>query len=274
VAKAGRVLSAANEARIKSASEALSAVLATLPAPIEDGLAVAKAEEKEPTVTQPTETEQVEKAADEPTAAPEAPEAPAAVEDVAKANKALAICYDANGKAIGLIDPEKLQPIADGATPAAEEEPKDEEPADQPPAAPEPAAPAAPTPEPTPPAAAPAAPAAPDHDVAKSTDTTDPVQLMKAILEGPLTEAIDRAIAPLKERVEKMATQPMPGGPMLNGVEPGQRLPVVPDGSVPANLELAELRKQADAETDPVKKAQMQQSIAEQQMKAVLFGRQ
>jgi hypothetical protein len=50
VAKAGRVLSTANEARIKTASDSLAEVLATLPAPIEDGLAVAKSEEE--TVTQ------------------------------------------------------------------------------------------------------------------------------------------------------------------------------------------------------------------------------
>jgi hypothetical protein len=86
--KAGRVLSSANEAKIRGAADALQAVLGSLPAPVEDAAPVAKSEETK--VTDETEATELEKAKGDPQMA----------------------VFDANGKLCGTINPTDLSPIA------------------------------------------------------------------------------------------------------------------------------------------------------------------
>lgn len=87
VMKAGRVLSTANEQLLRGASESIQKVLASLPAPIEDGAAVTK----EADVNDTSETvEDVEKAKGDPQVA----------------------VYNADGKLVGTVDQADLIPIA------------------------------------------------------------------------------------------------------------------------------------------------------------------
>ena len=95
--KAGRVLSSANEAKIRGAADALQAVLGSLPAPVEDAAPVAKSEETEVTDVA-TELEK------------------------AKGDPQMAV-FDANGKLCGTINPTDLSPIA---APESSESPAEE----------------------------------------------------------------------------------------------------------------------------------------------------
>ncbi|GAA2732310.1 hypothetical protein [Streptomyces nogalater] len=152
VAKAGRSLSARNEAAIRSAVESLQKVLASLPAPdapdTESGRPVAKKE----TDMQPDTGN-----------APEIVETPAAaVDTIGKAEgdegKApMVAVYDAKGKLVGIVDPTEITPIS-GAD-AADEPAAPEAPAEAPPAGDLEPAPAAEV-------------GVPAEDVAKTTDTT------------------------------------------------------------------------------------------------------
>jgi hypothetical protein len=107
VMKAGRVLSAGNEASIRGAVDALQRVLASLPAPTDDGQPVAK-QTKETAVTTPVPVPAAPDAAE--TAAPVVP-APAVMLK-AKGDPMVVVC-DSSGKPFGVAKPEDIMPIAD-----------------------------------------------------------------------------------------------------------------------------------------------------------------
>lgn len=123
--KAGRVLSAANEAAIRGAVESLQKVLASLPqaptAPNEEGgRAVAKTANEEPEMPAPTLTTDVtEESGQQPAmgvkqAEPKAP-AGVVVTDVAKADgekTPMVVVYDQKGRLIGIVDPQDVTPVA------------------------------------------------------------------------------------------------------------------------------------------------------------------
>ena len=212
VAKAGRVLSAVNENRIREAAASLQSVLQTLPAaPVAD-----EPVSKEATVpASPTEAqtapgaESVVKAdADDQATGPvkaggttglgeprDAPQEPLPGDvpgrQVIKADgdgegkaKMVAV-FDSKGDLVGVCDPGDITPIAGADAPAANEE----EPAAEP--QPGPAAAAAAdgdmTPEP------PAAAGVPSEGVAKSddTETTDEREVLKSIVADAVTAALD-----------------------------------------------------------------------------------
>lgn len=200
IAKAGRVLSSANEAAIRNAADSLQHVLASLPsAPLADDH-VTKEEAAMPaaqTETEPAAPE-AEVAKAEEAAAPAEPE-PA---EVAKADKEpQVVVYNAKGEVVGIVDPAKIVPVQ-GAAPAGEAKPAEAAPAADPAPAPAPAA-DAPAPEATPAAPAAAAdpadmtpaPAAdagtPADEVAKAetTDITDEREVLKSIVAEAVAAA-------------------------------------------------------------------------------------
>jgi hypothetical protein len=205
VAKAGRVLSSANEKLIRTAGESLNKVLQSLPsAPMADDN-VAKQKETAVAADQ-TETAGVPEAVakDAAETAPEAAEAPAdavAKEDavtpeapaepavVAKDGQdALCAVYDCNGKLIGVVPPDQVTPVQGGA------EPDDDSPEDSM---------DAPAPDPTDMTPAPAADAgtpadgvakgepepAADADVAKGDDTDDVAKAEEPATTNDTTDA-------------------------------------------------------------------------------------
>lgn len=229
IVKAGRVLSAANEAAIRGAVDSLTNVLNTLPAPIPDAAPVAK--EVNP-VTEP-----------EPT--PE-PEEPAAV-NKAKGDP-LTPVYDENGKLCGMVDAADLIPIATApaasdSAPASTDDGAPADANDGPQAGTELAAPAAPM-----------TPAAPVADMQKSEE----IELLKSELA-----ALKASVTPMEERLAKMEAQPMPGGPMLNGAIPGAD-PTVTRGQNDLSSEdlFAKAIAEISAETNPVKREQMRMDLA------------
>jgi hypothetical protein len=116
VAKAGRVLSAANEQAIREAAESLQKVLASLPAaPVE------KTANEEDTMPKPTSSaETVANQGGEPAmgTAQAEPKAVAGqvVSEVEKADgegkKAMVVVYDQNKRLIGIVDPDDITPVA------------------------------------------------------------------------------------------------------------------------------------------------------------------
>jgi hypothetical protein len=131
VAKAGRVLSSANEALIRTAGESLNKVLQSLPsAPMaDDNVAKQKetavAADQTDTQAEPEavakDTEAAQEAAEaQPDAVAkedaEAPEAPAEPAVVAKdAGDAVCAVYDCNGKLVGVVPPDQITPVQGGA---------------------------------------------------------------------------------------------------------------------------------------------------------------
>lgn len=200
VAKAGRVLSTANEAAIRGAVESLQKVLASLPAAPtteESGRTVAKTANEESNMPQPaTSDDTVRASGQEPamgTAGP-APKQPAgapAAEPVAKADgeKEMVAVYDKKGNLVGICDPEKITRIA-GAE--ADNEGDDDVPADDANTAAA-AAPETPDLEPAPAADAgtPADAAASDDDVTKAepTNPTDDTT-SDDVLKSSITELV------------------------------------------------------------------------------------
>jgi hypothetical protein len=116
VAKAGRVLSAANEQAIREAADSLQKVLASLPAaPVE------KTANEEDTMPKPTSSaETVANQGGEPAmgTAQAEPKAVAGqvVSEVEKADgegkKAMVVVYDQNKRLIGIVDPDDITPVA------------------------------------------------------------------------------------------------------------------------------------------------------------------
>jgi hypothetical protein len=123
VRKAGRVLSAGNEAAIRGAVDSLQKVLASLPAAptTEDsGLPVAKTANEEPDMQKPTLSEDVTADAGQKPAmgvaeADPKPVAGVPVTDMAKADgdkPEMVAVFNANGKLVGIVDPEKITMVS------------------------------------------------------------------------------------------------------------------------------------------------------------------
>ncbi len=123
--KAGRTLSAANESKLRSASEQITSVLASLPAAPDE---VTK--EAATVVTEVPASEVVEKSTE-----------PEGVEDIEKADEestGLQAVFDASGNLVGVVDPTAIQAVSGASSDASDDEPA-EEPAPDPDVAPEPA---------------------------------------------------------------------------------------------------------------------------------------
>jgi CBS domain-containing protein len=183
LAKAGRVLSAGNEAAIRGAVEELQKVLASLPAAPTTSDDGGQAVAKEATVPET-----------------EAPVTPA--EPVAKADKAPQVAvYDKNGKLVGIVDPDDIVIIADAdAEPeAAAEEPAAAEPD------------AAPAPQTTDLDPAPAAEvgtpadAVPDDEAVAKSTTDLPEEVLKGIAETAAAAAFAQFMAAQEQDVAKQA---------------------------------------------------------------------
>lgn len=268
VAKAGRVLSAANETAIRTAVDSLQNVLASLPvAPAVEEVVVVKAAEPlvvEITAALPDYLAKMTEGAPALTALQVFETLSAGGRALAKAkgDPQLAV-FDENGKLIGTVDPGDLSPIASSAAQAADagaevaddapaDEPADDAPADDA-AAPAEAAPAAPD-------AAPDAATIPGTATVQAPPQQDPSQVTKAAvaeafgdLFAPFAEQfgkyaeLAKTVEQVQERVEKMASRPdTRNSPVLNGAT-GTAGPVSRDGS--GGDEFAELTKAVDAAT-------------------------
>jgi len=214
VMKAGRVLSSANEALIRTAGESLQKVLASLPqAPLADDT-VTKETAVAADQTKPGEPQGVAKDAGsaDPATEPEtvAKDAQADAEPqegVAKADAAsgdgkppMQAVFDQKGNLIGIVDPSAITPVAGADGNAPDAAPKDDaEPDDAPAADPGDLTPA--------PAADTGTPA---DDVTKEqagpaakADDEDP----QAVLKSIVTEAVSAALGadPAKEDIRKQA---------------------------------------------------------------------
>jgi hypothetical protein len=105
IAKAGRVLSAANEAAIRGAVESLQKVLTSLPtAPIEKEAAQPVTDDKETSMPEPTTS------AETTAAHGEEPEMGIAKADGEKTP--MVVVYDQKGRLIGIVDPGDVTPVA------------------------------------------------------------------------------------------------------------------------------------------------------------------
>jgi Putative phage serine protease XkdF len=211
IAKAGRVLSGANEQLIRTAGENLQRVLASLPqAPLADDT-VTKETAMAADDTKPAgepqdvakETANAEPAAEAETVAKDAQAPAEPQEDVAKADapegkaKMVAV-FDSKGDLVGVCDPGDITPIAGADAPASNEE------------APAEAKPAEPAPDPADLTPAPAADAGtPADDVAKAgdpaarADEEDPQAVLKSTVTAALREVLDAD--PAKEEIRKQA---------------------------------------------------------------------
>ncbi|MGN6607971.1 MAG: hypothetical protein ACTHMS_13290 [Jatrophihabitans sp.] len=232
IAKAGRVLSSANEGRVQQASSLLQEVLATLPAPVEtDTTGVAK----EGAAMEPKHEE---------------------VTDVAKAkgDPQMAV-FDADGKLVGTIDPGDLSPIAATEPPSGGDAEGDGAPADD--------APAADGTEPVAAAAAdPTAPPAPAAPAAAADDDT----VMKEAAEA-LGDIVKAALKPLQDEVAVLkAALEAPAEPRV--VSNGVPAPVLrgQDKGAPAQVDIvkaAELREQFNAASTVEERDRIAKSMGE-----------
>lgn len=235
VIKAGRPLSAVNETALRAALQHIQSVLATLP---DIGEAPDAAVEKT---------------------------GEAAVADVQKADEPLVAVFDKNGNLVGVVDADAIQTVS-GATAADD---TDTDPAPAPTAEQPPVQPAEQTPEqisettpdsePIPGTKTIQAPAD-DANVTKEANILD---LIKEAL-APLAEKLDAqaqladTVQGLQEQVQKISAQPDDRrSPYLNGAT-GVGAIVHRDG--PDSVD--DLRKQADAETDPAKRRGLKQAAA------------
>jgi hypothetical protein len=268
--KAGRVLSSANEAKIRAASTALESVLGSLPAPIEAAPVAKETAMPTPQERHDAAHELLTKASSE--------EGWSITKG--KGDPAMAV-FDADGKLVGTIDPADLSPIAapvapDGGDTAAA-------PADPAPAADPEVAPVV--------AAADPAAAAPDEAVIPGTDTVaapaptpEDDKIAKAVqasMAATLTEVLDPIIKALgenvvnadlvkslQERVDHLAAMPDDRkSPRLNGAT-GQS-GIADRGGDGPNEQMAALTKAvADTAADPVKNLEARKALAFAAIKA------
>jgi hypothetical protein len=180
IAKAGRVLSTANETELRSAVESILKVLGTLPAVPDDTTIEKKGADVADIATPDGYDETVEKALAEGTEK-KADEQPA--EKVAKAADTdvsnLTLVYNATGGVLGVVDPTAIQQVDGGAAPAAAADTTVD---------PNAAAPAA------------AAPVAKAADEATDTDSDTP--LTKSAVESLIQKAVEDAKAAQAEVID------------------------------------------------------------------------
>jgi hypothetical protein len=275
VVKAGRVLSASNEAAIRAAVDTLQKVLAALPAPtIDDGQPVAKTTKENPVST-----------ATDTATATETPEAQTYVmraEDVAKAKgKPMFVVCNADGTPVGVCDPNDIMPIA--ATPDGDSGDKNSADA----AGGDAGDNAAVIPG-TQTVASPAM-TAQGGAVTKTTDQAEKKakkgkkrdRLAKQLGEvlAPFTEELARgaqladAVKNLEQRVAKFAAGPDDrNSPLFNGATGDGAGLMVRDGAGTGD-ELAALKKAVDDAPDEVSKAAAQTELGFASIKARFAGR-
>ncbi len=252
VRKAGRVLSASNEAAIRGAVDSLQKVLASLPAAPED---VTKSKE---VIVKTEDSKPVTKAKGDPMVA----------------------CYDAQGRLLGAVAAADLTPLSAG-TPIDDKEPA---PAPAEDAAAAPAAdgttPAAA--ETPPPAPAPAEGAAQNQAVAKAQSPQEIAEFVKSEVAGAVkaeSEEHQRVVKDLEARLAKVEAQPAPGGPLLSGLALGGLIPTSgghlalrgqePEADSP---EIVRIKKALEGTKDPVQQAQLHRELSFHQMRERLGG--
>lgn len=283
ITKAGRVLSAQNEGRLRTAAQSLNEVLGTLPAATET-------KEAAPVSAAP---EAVVKAADTqtPDATPEATLEVAAVEPVEKSTTPKASePAEAAGtepvikagmspddfrklaaKFLQAVPDDKVgqafQELAALATPSDAAAPAADDTTTEPATAPEPAAEAveppvaAPAPDPATGVLEPPAPE-PDEPVQKAATGFD-MAAFTAALAGVVRGEVEAAVGPITKRLEVVESTPAPGGPMLNGAGPADAAP----GSG-----FDEIRKAIELIEDPAARRAMQGKAVHQILTGVIGG--
>lgn len=249
VLKSGRILSANNEAAIKSAVESLQSVLASLPeAPVVKG--------QESDVS---ESEAVTKAKGDPQVA----------------------VYTADGKLVGTVDQADLNPIAAPAPPEggdaqsptpAPDNPDDTDSDDdsgsdddETVTAPD----AAPTGDPAAQAAAPVT--APAEEVAPVAKSEEIAAVVKSAIDEAtktITEGYENVIKQLSDRLAYVEAQPAPGGPLLSGLPSGGGFTPAGNGhmelrgqNATGDPELMAVAKALNEETDPVRQADLRREM-------------
>jgi hypothetical protein len=270
VAKAGRVLSTANEAAIRGAVESLQKVLASLPqAPTteeESGRPVAKEASEE------TGMPHTEPSADAVTDAGETPtmDTPDVV-GKADGEKEMVAVYDKNGNLVGICDPEKITRIA-GAESDDDSGSKDDAPADDggtSDAAGE-AAPETPDLEPAPAGevGTPADAAPSDDDVTKSDNEQQSNTTSEEVLKSSLLAAVEEVVKThsaahteqiaktgdavlelaemvetLKGRLQVLEEQPAEPKVFTNGAVPPREMLRGQDRGAPASVDVAKAQQ-------------------------------
>lgn len=268
VRKAGRVLSASNEAAIRGAVDSLQKVLASLPAAPED---VTKSKEAPAVKDGPTLVVKIKPEVDEEALA----EAKTKIRK-AKGDPMVAI-YDANGSLLGAVDQTDITPLSAG-TPVDGTEPKPAP--DNADAAPDAASTAEATPaqpgaaEPGAPAAAPAEGEPDAQAVAKaqSPDIAELVRNQVAEAVKAVSEGHEKVVKELGDRLAKVEAQPAPGGPLLSGLARGGLTPkghVVLRGGdeVTESPEIVRIKKVLEETKDPAAAAQLHRELSFHQMR-------
>jgi hypothetical protein len=278
VRKAGRVLSAGNEAAIRGAVDSLQKVLASLPAAptTEDsGQPVAKTANEEPNMPQPTASEDATAASGQEPAmgtqqADPKPVAGLPVTDVAKADgdkPQMVAVFNANGKLVGIVDPEKITMVSGASADddTSDDTSSDTEGADT-------SAPAAPettdlTPAPAAEVGTPAD-AVPDDDTVTKTTQTDTTltdmfkSSLLAAVESAFTEhsanqntvltkqseavlELASMVETLKGRIGTLEEQPAEPRVFTNGAVPPRDLRGM-DRGASTQIDVAKAREQKD----------------------------
>lgn len=265
VRKAGRVLSAGNEAAIRGAVDSLQKVLASLPAaPVteESGPTVAKTANEEPNMPTPTLSEDATAASgQEPAMGVQQPES---MEKADGEKPPMVAVYDKKGNLVGIVDPTDITMIA-GA------EADDDAPAGEPDEA------AAPettdlTPEPPAEAGTPAdAVPTDDEAVTKSTTDTNFAEVLKSIASDTVAAALaDRdatqeqvivkqtetlaqlaeVIETLKAQVGALEEQPAEPRVFTNGAQPPRDVRGLDRGAFSTDVMKAMARRRSLYQSD------------------------
>jgi hypothetical protein len=245
VQKAGRVLSSANENAIQSAVDNLQNVLSQL--------------QSAPMAAEGGEPVKVTKADGDTPAIPDA-----IADLVAQLAVAYQTWHDSGTVAPGVADTAGDAPADNtAAAPPVEPAPAPAEPVEDA-AAPQPAAPA-PT---EPPAAHPETPAAPAADASNDDAQTAVAKSITDALEAKYREQI----AALEKRLEVVEATPVNDGPMLAGQTPTVVARTGQDAAPAGADPLADLRKELEAERNPIRKAELQAQLANTAWKLAATG--
>lgn len=258
VVKAGRVLSAANESALRTIAEQLGSILAQV--------------DSAPVAAEGGEPVKVAKAAD-------LAAMPGPLLELLEQFLAAAQAWQATQSTDTDPDtPEEAAPVAETPDAGAPEQPVQA--AAEPAATPETPAEPAPAAAADPSTAAPA-PASDEDPVQKAQgDQGDLIERLSKSLEGGLverltksmTDAVEAAVKPLEERIEKMEAQPTQGGPMLAGQLPGVIAQMRGQDAPAAQLDpVQELQKHLEGISDPQQRATVQSQAAESILRTRLF---